>query len=338
MSKTLRNRFLLLLLLLAAFRVEGGAAQQNNPEGFLKTSTGEVMFIQLTQLRGRLSGQMQIISLEGRYKKETKAQSASFSGVINGSQLSLVFKGFLTERTIVGTLSRSKLTLSLPQANGKISVAVFSRASIRQYNMAVAQLEHQAAIANREIEQRNYEENINSNIARALGALAEQIKQSKGRNGFDKEVESFREHWATMQQHAHEFESKLDAINEARYALSNLTYDRSNIRYDRSSLDYQTKSALEEVASVQRSMSEVGKAWSELQAAILRDKRGAIRRDVSQELITKFQQTAMSEIYRVEALIRKANGEATEFERKADDLLTKSKDSFERARKKNPQL
>src|SRR5947209_10973944 len=104
MWKSLRNSLPLIFLLLTSFRV---AAQQDSPEGFLRTSSAEVMFIQLTHFRGRLSGEMQIISLVGSSKKETKAQSVTFSGVSNGSQISLVFKGFLTERTIVGTISRS---------------------------------------------------------------------------------------------------------------------------------------------------------------------------------------------------------------------------------------
>src|SRR5712692_10535304 len=98
MSIARRVSLLPLLLILASLRVDGTRSAQNGPEGYLSANNGEVIFIQLTQSRGKLSGQMQIVSLEGRYTKQTKAQSISFSGVINGNEVSLVFRGFLSEK------------------------------------------------------------------------------------------------------------------------------------------------------------------------------------------------------------------------------------------------
>src|SRR5205814_4505759 len=133
MWSTRTSSLLLSVIIFTSIRTVAAHPPQAGPEGYLTTLNGQVMFIQLTQLRGRLSGQMQIVSVEGGYTKRTKAQSVSFSGVISGNQVSLVFRGFLTEKTIVGTLSRYKLSLSLPQQDGRISVIILTRATTGQY-------------------------------------------------------------------------------------------------------------------------------------------------------------------------------------------------------------
>jgi hypothetical protein len=336
MSIARKASLLPLLLVLASLRVDGTRSAQNSPEGYLSANNGQVIFIQLAQSRGKLSGEMQIVSLEGRYTKQTKAQSISFSGVINGNEVSLVFRGFLSEKTIVGSLSRSKMSLSLPQPDGKISVITLMRATTRQYNLAVAQLQRQAAIANREIQQANYEKAINSNIDHAFGEISDRVKTLRLRGPFDKEIGSFDKNWKDMQGHAREFRDKLNAsppeINEARYLYSTLSYDRGNIRYDRHSLDYEARAALEQIKSTGQAIEELEKAWSDLQTAITQDKRGAIRRDISQGLVTRIEERVASEIHRVEDLIQKADVEAKEIEKQADDLLIKSKESLDRAR------
>jgi hypothetical protein len=324
---------LLSLIILTSVRATGAPAQAS-ADGYLTTLNGEVMFIQLTRLRGRLTGQMQIVSLAGSYVKRTKVQSVSFSGVVNNNQVSLVFRGFLTEMTIVGTLTKSRLSLSLPQADGRISVITFVRATTRQYNMAVAQLQRETAKTNRDIQQANYEKAVNDNIGRSFEEVSLKVRQLKSLADFAKELESFKKHWSDMEGHAREFRSQLSAnppaSSEASYSLSNLTYDRSNIRYDRSSLDYKTRSAFEQIKETRQAMERLARAWSELRAAIAEDRRGAIRRDISQELVSAYIERALSEIRRVEGLIESADAEAKKIEKQADGLLLKSKESFDR--------
>jgi flagellin-specific chaperone FliS len=218
-------------------------------------------------------------------------------------------------------------------------VITFVRATTRQYNTAVAQLQREAARTNREIQQANYEKAINEGIRRSFEDVSLNVKHLGPTADFDKELESFKKHWSDMEGHAGEFRRQLSAnppaSSEASYSLSNLTYDRSNIRYDRSSLDYKTRAAVEQINETRQAMERLSQAWSELQAAIAEDRRGAIRRDISKELVSAYTERAVSEIRRVEGLIQGANAGAKEIEKRADDLLLKAKQSFDRARKNN---
>ena len=330
---------LLSLLMLTSGTAICGPPAQASADGYLATRGTEVMFIQLTRSRGRLSGQMQVVSLEGGYTKRTKAQSMSFSGVVNtNNQVSLIFKGFLMERTIVGTLSRDKLSLSLPQADGRITVIAFERATIHQYNASVAQLQRAAANANRELQQVKYEKEVNENISHSLDEVSMRVKQlSTVTTDFDKKLDSFREHYFDMESHERKLREQLaanpPARSDANYSLSNITYDRSNIRYDRNSLDDWTHAVIEWLNQTRQSLDRMAQAWEELQTAIAQDKRRAIRRDVSQELISSYVQAAASEIRRVDALIRKADADAKDIEKQADDLSLRAKESYDRARK-----
>lgn len=328
----LRARIIKSFVIISLTVFPGLTYTQDSSEGYLRATKNEVMFIQLAQLRGRVSGQMQVVSLEGRNNTHTKAQSVSFSGVVSGSQVSVVFRGFLTERTILGNLSRSKLTLSLPQANGRIATVVFARASVRQYNTAITLLEKEAANVNRETQQRNYEKQINNNIQVAFDQLAEQTSQLRQRTNFDPELNSFREHWEQMQQHAVEFGN----TPSSRYLLSNVTFDASNIRYDRRSLGFETKSVQDQINNVEQAIAKLRKAWADLQSAILRDQRGAIRRDVDEYLVVQFEKNAVSETRRVQQLVRNSDEDAAKIEKKAADLLESCVESYNSARKKAP--
>src|SRR5437762_2483199 len=72
MWSTRTSSLLLSVIIFTSIRTVAAHPPQAGPEGYLTTLNGQVMFIQLTQLRGRLSGQMQIVSVEGGYTKRTK--------------------------------------------------------------------------------------------------------------------------------------------------------------------------------------------------------------------------------------------------------------------------
>ncbi|MFI5274602.1 MAG: hypothetical protein ACHQ4H_16340, partial [Ktedonobacterales bacterium] len=69
-----------------------------------------------------------------------KAETAAFTGVQNGSQISITFSELGVSATLTGTLNGSTLALNVPQQNGYVATEVFQAASVANYNDAISQL------------------------------------------------------------------------------------------------------------------------------------------------------------------------------------------------------
>jgi len=71
-----------------------------------------------------------------------KTVSVSFTGNLHDGQISIVTNGFLgVSSTWTGSLSGDTLTLNIPQQDGSIAPATFTRGKVSDYNAAVSQLQ-----------------------------------------------------------------------------------------------------------------------------------------------------------------------------------------------------
>jgi hypothetical protein len=122
--------------------IDKGVSTRNDQKGYLHTDGDSVMFLQWTEINGKLNGQMNVFYAKGGRGKSTETSSHSFEGVTNGNNISLNFTGSqwtdgLGGKTWTGTISGSELTLVIPVKNGAFAPVKFSAGTVEQYNQAV---------------------------------------------------------------------------------------------------------------------------------------------------------------------------------------------------------
>lgn len=114
------------------------------PDGYLYTSNTSVAFVQFTtDKNGHMSGTFQEVSATS--SETISTQESAFTGVLDGSQVSLTFSALGFSATVTGTLNGNTLTLHIPDANGYMATEVFQGAQVADYNDAVAQLRQRTA-------------------------------------------------------------------------------------------------------------------------------------------------------------------------------------------------
>ena len=100
------------------------AESGNDQKGYLHSDADAVMFINWTEINGKLNSQMNIFYAKGVRGKSTENSSHSFAGVSDGKNISLNFTGSqwtdgLGGKTWTGTISGDELTLVIPPAAGR---------------------------------------------------------------------------------------------------------------------------------------------------------------------------------------------------------------------------
>jgi hypothetical protein len=318
------------------------------PRGYLASDKNGVIFIQFADQGGQLSGQMQFFGAEGRGWKKTGANNASFTGLRDGSNVSLRFAGFFTDRTINGTLSGDTLSLVMPQPDGRLATVGFRRASVGEYNAEVEKIRGQVAKTNEATRRARAEESrleqlrqraaeADSSMQSAYEFLDERVKGVGDALRFDKPLSGFDQHWREMQEHEKEFKVKaavrpLDSykLSEVGYALQKLEYDQQRIEYDRQNLGYAMRNANEKISDVREALADLQKAWEGLQAARSSEVGAYIRSEVDEGDITSIKARAEAEIKKLEEATGQADARARGIERKAHDLHGKSQALLDR--------
>jgi predicted nucleic acid-binding Zn-ribbon protein len=318
------------------------------PQGYLASDKNGVIFIQFAEQGGQLSGQMQFFGAEGRGWKKTEANNASFTGLRDGSNVSLRFAGFFTDRTINGTLSGDTLSLVLPQPDGRLATVGFRRASVGEYNAEVQKIRGQVAKTNEATRRAQAEESrleqlrqsaaqADDNIRRAYESLNEELNGLGDALQFDRPLAGFDQHWREMQEHEQEFKVKaavrpLDSykLSAVDYALQKLEYDQQHIEHDRQNLGYAITKANEKISDLRDGVAALQKAWEELQAARSSEAGAYMRSEVDEEDIAGIKTRDEAEIKKLEETTGKADARARGIERKANNLYVKSQALLDR--------
>jgi hypothetical protein len=325
-----------------------GSFTNRGPQGYIASDKNGVIFIQFAEQGGQLSGQVQFFGIEGRGWKKTGANNASFTGLRDGSSVSLRFAGFFTDRTINGTLSGDTLSLVLPQQDGRLATVEFRRASVGEYNAEVEKLKGQVVESNEATRRAQAEETrigqlrqhaaqVDGSIQSAYESLDERINGLGEALQFDRPLSGFDQHWREMQEHEKDFKSKATArpldsykLGDVGYTLQRLNYDRQNIGYDRQNLGYAIKDASERISEVRDAVASLQKAWEELQTARNSEAGAYMRSEVREEHVDTIKTRTEAEIRKVEDAISRADARARGIEQKADELYEKSKALLDR--------
>lgn len=112
------------------------------PDGYLATDANSVYFIQFTETNNQLNGHIQGIQITNDVPPQTKSSSTAFTGIQNGSSLTITISVFGFSSSSTGILNGNTLTLDVPQPDGHLKSETFNGASIQQYNQAVDALQN----------------------------------------------------------------------------------------------------------------------------------------------------------------------------------------------------
>jgi len=141
MNGTIRS---LTSVLAAVVLLSGCGHASNGPAMFVSHDQSGAMTISWTDDgSGHLTGSLQNATPNTDASGDlVKTVIVSFTGGLHDGQISIVTSGFLgVSSTWTGSLSGDALTLNIPQQDGSIAPATFSRGKVSDYNAAVSQLE-----------------------------------------------------------------------------------------------------------------------------------------------------------------------------------------------------
>lgn len=339
------------LLLLCCLDCNG---LNRGPQGYLAADKNGAIFVQFTEQRGQLSGQLQAFGVEGRGTKRTDSKNASFTGSRDDSNnVSLRFAGFFTDRTVTGTLSGDTLSLVLPQSNGTLATVEFRKASVNEYNSEVEKLKKQVAEVNaaaaqaqaeraqaEQVRQRAAE--VSGNIQQAYESLTKNINSLSGVLQFDKPLAGFSKHWREMQEHEKAFKDKAAArplddnrLRELGYALQGLGYDQQHISYDRQNLEYVIENTKREISETREAMATLRKAWEVLQSTRNTTAGDYINSEISESHVADMTQRAEAAVTSAERTLREADSKARLIEQQAAEIYKRSQALLDKLEQKN---
>src|SRR5258708_28253623 len=119
------------------------------PGGYLSQTATSILFIQFTvtgQNQQQINGNIdEVVENTSDNPPALKTSTTAFTGVENGSALTLTISFFGISSSYTGTLNGNTLILDLPQSDGSIQATDFAASSLQQYNQAVAALQKQGA-------------------------------------------------------------------------------------------------------------------------------------------------------------------------------------------------
>ena len=120
----------------------------SSPDGYLYRDANTVVFVQWTQTGSDLSGTLDVAYIDPNDATQVTTETHSITGVLaNGSVTLTLDKSVLGTTNLSGTFNGSALTLNVPEADGTITQATFSPASLSDYNGDVSTLQNQAGRA-----------------------------------------------------------------------------------------------------------------------------------------------------------------------------------------------
>ena len=260
-----------------------------------------VWFIQWTDVQGSLSGQFQRVYVTSDNPLVVQSENTQFSGVRNGSDLSLKMGGFFPYATWTGTVRGATLSLTIPDRSGLLATVVLRAGTVEDYNKAASSFrariaqeaaaaererQRQAAIAEQERQrlamiaaQRQAVTQADDAVVSALRSLSYNVRQlaeHSQTSNFQLVLKSYADHWAKMQAdyeilkiHAEKRPFNCYQLSVVKYDLSTLEYDLSSIRYDNSSFNYAGSPIANGLSEVARDISKAQTAMEQLQSAVL---------------------------------------------------------------------
>lgn len=341
----------LLLILVSAGIAIGVSHIFAKPDGYLLKSNTNVTFIQFTEDQNdHLTGSLQ--SVYGTSDETVHSQSAAFTGIRNGAQLSLTFSALGFSATVQGTLDGDTLTLQMPDQNGYVATDVFHAASVSDYNTAASQLRRrittaaaatqaaQATVTEQQAEaQATYTTqtaqdqavtDANNQLSSDLATLNADAQRLTESTDFSSALSAYANDWTHMQKdYQQEQNDYQQGCGVNGYNASVVAYDASVVSYDLSAIQYDDSVFSTDVSSlnttlqrVQSDLSVVQSDWQNLQAATAADNTGSVQAQFSQNDLDTAQANTQQQLDAANTALQKAQGQAQHYDQEAAQMNT----------------
>lgn len=317
------------------------------PDGYLSTTSADILFIQWTNNNGQLSGQLQGVYVSANNPLQVQKIHASFTGTLSGSQISLNFGNFLGIPDIItGTFDGSTLKLSLPDSNGQIESVVFQGASISDYNNAVASFESNvekeanqatATAQAQEIEAQNEQAtattieseqqavtDANNALSSALSNLQSDTNNLANDTNFKDVLQSYANDWQQMQK---DYQQEQADANGGCNNIGTVESDDGAVQSDYGSIEsddgsFQSAEAPinNDISIVQQDIQTVQSDWQQLQYAVAANTTGTPAPAFTSSEVNQAVQAAQKQIASSQSALKNAQVQATNYDNEAKQL------------------
>lgn len=360
MLDTKDHRYLALLLLtclsLTAACTQGGksetardkgASSGNDQKGYLHADADGVMFLQWTEINGKLNGQMNVFFAKGNRGRSTGTSSHSFEGVSDGKNISLNFTGSqwtdgLGGRTWTGTISGDELTLVIPANNGTLSPVKLSPGTVAQYNQAVNGITQNVQDTNSKIQQQNAEaariqteknaiNEGNSRVQSSWNALITATNQLESSLKFNDVFDDYAKSWEKMKADHRNLLAKAAETPLTGYKLGNVQYLLGGLQYDvgifeshSGTVDYKLARVNDGIKSVRDAQRSLRESWEFLKQAILGNSSGSPTAQFSEADLAQPLRESEEKIQKAIAAIQQSSKQRSFYNGQARDLYKKA--------------
>lgn len=274
------------------------------PGGYLSQTATSIIFIQFTTTgqnqQQQITGDIdEVVENTNDNPPELKTSTTAFTGVENGSSLTLTISFFGLSSSYTGNLNGNTLILDLPQQDGSLKAIEFTASSLQQYNQAVAALQKQ--VTNQEQQYNDAQatataiqstattlqqdqqavQNANQQLGNDLSALQQ---DSQTLAGFSESttLQSYANDWKKMQNdYATEQQQAQQGCgqnnynqNQVSYDANQVDYDENQISYDDNQFSYDKNQYNQAVSAVQTDIQNVQNDWNQLQQAVANNPSG----------------------------------------------------------------
>ena len=329
---------------------DSGPANGNDQKGYLYANADSVLFLQWTEINGKLIGQMNVFFAKGSRGKSTGTSSHSFEGVSDGKNISLNFTGSqwtdaLGGRTWTGTISGNDLTLVIPASNGTLSPVNFNAGTVEQYNHTVLSIKQGVQANNTRVQKENAEASRieaeknavnegNNRVRSALNALMIGINQVENAMKFENVFADYARTWDKMKTDHKNLVDKAAERPLTSYQIGNLQYLLGTLQYDigafeshAGTLDYNLARVDGAIKSVREAQNDVRDSWQRLQYAVSANSTGSPDAQFSDADISPLIRVSNEKIQSASQAIKEASKRRAQYHSQAKDLYAKD-DAF----------
>lgn len=327
-----------------------GISSGKDQNGFLHADSDSVMFLQWTEINGKLNGQMNVFFAKGSRGKSIGTSSHSFEGVSDGKNISLNFTGSqwtdaLGGRTWTGTISGNELTLVIPVRSGTLAPVKFNAGTVEQYNQAVLGIKQGVQDENTQVQKENAEAarieaeksavvEGNNRVKSSINSLISSTSQLENSLKFDDVFRSYARTWEKMKADHKNLQDKASEkpltsykLGTVQYLLGGLQYDLGIFESQSGTLDYKIACVNDAIKSVREEEKSVGGSWEFLQRAVVGNSSGSPTAQFSEGDITQPLRAAEEKIQKALEQIQQASQRRASYDSQAKDLYKKA-DSF----------
>ena len=324
-----------------------GVSSGNDQNGYLHADADSVMFLQWTEINGKLNGQMNVFYAKGGRGKSTETSSHSFEGISDGKNISLNFTGSqwtdgLGGKTWTGTISGGELTLVIPVKSGTLAPVNFSAGTVEQYNQAVLGIRQNVQGENTRIQKENAEaarieteKNAvaegNNRILSSMNALINSTNQLESSLKFDDVFSDYAKSWEKMRADHRNLQEKAAESPLTGYKLGNVQYLLGGLQYDvdifeshSGTVDYKLARVNDGIKSVREAQKSLGESWEFLQRAVSANSSGSPTAQFSEADLAQPLRASEGKVQKAAAAIQQASKQRSLYNSQAKDLYKKA--------------